>query len=192
MLSIFARRCDCKRGFEKVDSRSCKDTDECNNNPDLCGNGNCINLLGGYKCECDAGFNPDKNCDDIDECASRNACSSGFSCHNTQGSYVCSDIDECESNPNRCGNDGTCVNLDGSFKCNCDSGFTMETYSKDSKICVDQDECSIGRHQCDENSKCYNEHGGYRQRLIKIKRRKTFTKTGVSPGLGYINLPSKM
>ena len=33
----------------------------------------------------------------------------------------CSDLDECQSQP--CGEGGICNNLDGSFQCDCKSGF---------------------------------------------------------------------
>ena len=33
----------------------------------------------------------------------------------------CKDLDECQSSP--CGDGGICNNLDGSFQCDCQSGF---------------------------------------------------------------------
>lgn len=34
------------------------DLDECSENLNLCGNGQCLNAPGGYRCECDMGFVP--------------------------------------------------------------------------------------------------------------------------------------
>ena len=36
------------------------------------------------------------------------------------------DINECEANLGKCTN-GRCVNTDGSFRCDCDKGFTLST-----------------------------------------------------------------
>ncbi|XP_071884008.1 uncharacterized protein [Anas platyrhynchos] len=46
--------CDCPSGFEFVDKRNCGDFDECQN-PGICSQ-ICINLKGGYKCECSRGY----------------------------------------------------------------------------------------------------------------------------------------
>lgn len=34
------------------------DTDECAENVNLCESGHCLNIAGGYRCECDMGFIP--------------------------------------------------------------------------------------------------------------------------------------
>ena len=39
--------------------------------------------------------------------------------------YVITDVNECSNNP--CKNGATCVNLPGSYRCNCKSGYTGNT-----------------------------------------------------------------
>lgn len=46
-------------------------------------------------------------------------CQEGFE---ASGS-VCLDIDECRSTPNICGDKANCLNVPGSYKCQCDAGF---------------------------------------------------------------------
>eukprot|EP00731_Ephydatia_muelleri_P035718 Em0151g10a len=73
----------------------CQDVNECNlTNP--CGPGTCTNLVCGYSCSCQSGYQsygPVANnvtCIDIDECAvSLSNCSSNATCSNTVGSYTC-------------------------------------------------------------------------------------------------------
>lgn len=35
---------------------TCADSDECADNSNLCESGHCLNMPGGYRCECDMGF----------------------------------------------------------------------------------------------------------------------------------------
>lgn len=58
----------CGVGFRVVTSSDCvtADSDECAENSNLCESGHCLNLPGGYRCECDMGFIPTadgKSCD---------------------------------------------------------------------------------------------------------------------------------
>lgn len=82
---------------------------------------------------------------DVDECVTpANNCK--FACKNLIGSFVCicpegfaqigtdecRDINECAENPNLCQN-GYCVNLPGTYKCDCYDGFKS---SYDGKQCI--------------------------------------------------------
>ena len=42
------------------------------------------------------------------------------------------DIDECESNP--CENDGTCIDMEGEYECECESGYTG-THCETGNVC---------------------------------------------------------
>lgn len=49
------RECQCRRGFSGVDCDH--DIDECSRNKSICPqNSNCVNTIGGYYCQCLAGF----------------------------------------------------------------------------------------------------------------------------------------
>eukprot|EP00731_Ephydatia_muelleri_P031789 Em0023g296a len=87
--------CICKPGCVGDGRTTCNDVNECNlTNP--CGPGTCTNLVCGYSCSCQSGYQsygPVANnvtCLDIDECAlSLSNCSSIATCSNTVGSYTC-------------------------------------------------------------------------------------------------------
>ena len=81
---------------------------ECLLYPNLCGNGKCDNVNGGFKCDCNQGYT-------VDETGNQ-----------------CEDVNECAISPGMCGN-GECVNVPGGFKCNCDAGFAP---SKITKVCI--------------------------------------------------------
>lgn len=51
--------CICPEGYQQVGmTDECRDIDECRINSRLCSNGQCINLEGGYRCDCHIGFEP--------------------------------------------------------------------------------------------------------------------------------------
>ena len=60
------------------------------------------------------------------------------------------DINECENY--KCG--GRCVNLPGSYLCECDKGYKLE-----GDVCVDEDEC-VTQKPC--RGRCVNLIGSYR------------------------------
>uniref|UniRef100_A0A667YX29 Fibulin-1 n=1 Tax=Myripristis murdjan TaxID=586833 RepID=A0A667YX29_9TELE len=113
---------------------------------------------------------------DINECVAHTSpCQPGHTCINTVGSYTCrrntitcgrgyhlnedgtrcEDVDECRTG-NVCGNHG-CVNLVGSFRCECRVGFIFNSITK---MCEDINEC---RHYPGRlcAHKCENTEGSY-------------------------------
>ncbi|XP_073320826.1 fibrillin-1 isoform X2 [Pagrus major] len=132
-------RCACKEGFSG-DGFYCSDSDECAENGNLCESGHCLNLPGGFRCECDMGFIPTpdgKACEDIDECTFADICVNGR-CQNIPGLFRCecnlgyeldrsggncTDVNEC-ADPTICIN-GMCVNIPGSYHCNCPADFEL-------------------------------------------------------------------
>ncbi|XP_018574078.1 fibrillin-2-like [Anoplophora glabripennis] len=146
------------------------DINECAQNPNICQNGACENLIGTYRCICNPGFEADdtlKICTDINECEVEELVCSGGQCRNTPGSFqcicptgtqlnarnfVCEDVDECrELGPEACFN-GECVNTHGSYKCECDPGSILDNTGR---ICIDNRKgtcwTTLNRGRCENN-----------------------------------------
>ncbi|XP_003250904.3 fibrillin-2 [Apis mellifera] len=128
------------------------DINECAQNPNICVNGGCENLMGTYRCICDSGYEVDatgKICSDINECELEQSLCSGGQCRNTPGSFqcicpsgmrfntanhMCEDIDECEElGPGVCLN-GICIDTLGSYECECSPGYILDHTGH---ICMD-------------------------------------------------------
>jgi hypothetical protein len=89
--------------------------------------------------------------------SSRCACKVGFeTLYDTDGSMYCSDVDECEKRTDSCDIHATCVNIPGSYTCNCNPG-----YSGDGFVCVSIDECAKGLADCDEHASCFDTPGSF-------------------------------
>lgn len=54
---------------------------------------------------------------------------------------------------------GRCVNLRGSYRCECNSGFDMDGTGT---MCVDVDECKISGDSICGAGKCINTYGSFR------------------------------
>lgn len=106
------RVCDGQRDCRDGSDEPLKD---CNTNECLTNNGGCSHtcsdLKMGYECVCPAGFHliNRTHCDDVDECA---------------------DADRCTQ---------ICINLPGSFRCDCKDGFELDHVTKDCKAVTGSD-----------------------------------------------------
>ena len=68
----------------------------------------------------------------------------------------CIDFDECMETEHNCHKHATCVNSEGSYRCECNAGYRGDGFE-----CDDHNECVPGLHQCPINSHCINNRGSY-------------------------------
>ncbi|KAL0962765.1 hypothetical protein UPYG_G00345060 [Umbra pygmaea] len=177
------RNTNCGTGYELTDTNTCLDIDECAMGTHNCGmEFECRNRAGSFRCHprepCGDGYIQDAvgTCIDINECLTQsNLCQPGQTCINTVGSYTCrrysvicghgyhlsedgshcEDVDECLLEGACKGHD--CVNLLGSFRCECRPGFIFHSVIR---LCEDVNEC---RHYTGRlcAHKCENTEGSY-------------------------------
>uniref|UniRef100_A0A8D2LRZ6 Neurogenic locus notch homolog protein 1 n=1 Tax=Varanus komodoensis TaxID=61221 RepID=A0A8D2LRZ6_VARKO len=106
-------------------------TDECASSPCL-HNGNCVDKINEFTCECPRGFTGHLCQHDMDECAST-PCKNGARCVDGPDSYTCECTEgfsgpHCETDVNECDPDpchyGTCQDGIATFTCLCQPGYT--------------------------------------------------------------------
>ncbi|XP_055076971.1 protein kinase C-binding protein NELL1-like [Periophthalmus magnuspinnatus] len=164
-----SHRCDCLPGYTRVDQYSCTEHDDCSPGLHSCdANAICTNTVRGHLCTCKPGYRGngtvcrafcEEGCQSGGTCVAPNTClcASGFTGPNCE-----TDIDECSDTLVKCHNHSHCVNLPGSYHCDCRSGFHDDgTYQVDGSSCVDIDECSLLLHSCSNDSVCVNTPGGF-------------------------------
>ncbi|TKS85238.1 Fibrillin-3 Fibrillin-3 C-terminal peptide [Collichthys lucidus] len=166
--------CACPPGMEG-NGFDCQDVNECEENATLPHNCSaealCNNTNGSYICECQDGYYGDGFvCEDVDECQLATACSRNMTCSNLPGSYSCSCILDMVYDKGTCVSEETCLNTtdvchplaqctlhQGSFYCQCLSG-----YEGNGIECWDMDECDQSQKQvCPAFSNCINTNGSY-------------------------------
>ena len=167
--------CDCINGFHINEENACVDIDECADGSNSCDvNAACFNNHGGYDCVCNAGFDGSGHqCENINECATEPVCPANSTCGDISPGYFCKpdagfesiiignefvivDIDECARGSDNCHETAICVNLEGSFTCECAEGSHFDHNGE----CL-RDECSLDEHNCGTNSQCTDAHPGW-------------------------------
>ncbi|XP_038046057.1 fibrillin-1-like [Patiria miniata] len=165
--------CQCNTGYVG-NGMMCADLNECTTGQDDClaVTGDCSNTVGSFDCSCKDGYTGDgrTNCTDIDECQGNNDCSTNANCTNTVGSYqcdcvtgytgdgqtcegrllspltfftsFCTDINECTLGLDDCQQE--CSNTEGSFACNCSTGFTLRDRVCQAEMVCSDTNCTQG------------------------------------------------
>ena len=131
-----------------------------------------INNIDQVECLCNSAWTGIHCTEDVDACADQPcfgnvtcndniAPQSGYTCGKCPMGYTgdglkCSDIDECVNGTHQCNH--TCINEDGSYSCQCRSGYMLNA---DKKGCTDINECTTGSYNCSESATCINQPGSY-------------------------------
>ncbi|XP_021247175.1 fibulin-7 isoform X3 [Numida meleagris] len=108
----------------------------------------------------DPAFSRKPRCAQVEH-AQQCRCEPGFHMSGTASASLCQDVDECElyqaeGAPRLCAH--ACVNLPGSYRCACPSGYSL---LGDGKSCEDIDECALSRDNCTRGTTCINTGGGF-------------------------------
>ncbi|KAL3836485.1 hypothetical protein ACJMK2_021917, partial [Sinanodonta woodiana] len=164
--------CYCEKGYQNS-SHGCIDINECNHS--LCSD-ICSNTNGSYSCSCYKG--KELAADGLtcmkckegrygDNCTDRCSCSitNTNSCNPENGSCSCKtgwtgskcqeDVPECNNTDLICPENSNCLELPGTYLCQCNIGYIKISNG----TCSDIDEC--GSHPCQNGGNCTNTNGSY-------------------------------
>ncbi|KAL3129415.1 Calcium-binding EGF domain protein [Cryptosporidium hominis] len=174
--TIGSYECECLSGFRKHEQRLnvCVDIDECMELSVCPSSTLCINTEGSFKCECldrelifDQGrCRPINKCTDfngrLNDCSQncvlgsdgrgKCECNPGFKLHEDR--KTCVDINECEEN-NPCDlSISSCINIPGSYICDCFKSAGYMTSPINNKICININECEEDPMICGDLNMC--------------------------------------
>uniref|UniRef100_A0A4W4F9J8 Fibrillin 2b n=1 Tax=Electrophorus electricus TaxID=8005 RepID=A0A4W4F9J8_ELEEL len=145
--------CRCNVGYTTdFSGTSCVDLDECSTKQHNC-QFLCVNTIGGFTCKCPPGFTQHQG---VNTHRRTHAAATHWHVHEQSGKYTRQNNNECSSQPSMCGSRASCLNSPGSFSCECQKGFSLDSTGLE---CEDVDECG-GNHRCQHG--CQNMLGGFR------------------------------
>ncbi|XP_066903071.1 protein kinase C-binding protein NELL1 isoform X3 [Halyomorpha halys] len=131
--------------------------------------GEVVSLKQCVECECRDGsmhctrIDPDTMCPPLDCPVHKQFSAPDECCKFCPGVDYCSQGHDCHSN-------ASCLNLETSYACHCNAGFTGNGHQ-----CIDIDECTseggLEGHHCRSNTKCLNTRGGYECECLPGHRR---------------------
>ncbi|KAJ8015560.1 hypothetical protein DPEC_G00027390 [Dallia pectoralis] len=131
-------------GYQCISNLSSTPARNCVYFPNACGrNADCVRISETFLCGCvnNIGYLNSEaiRWEDVDKC--QFICSD-ISCISSSASYwcecssnPCNDIEECDKDPELCGEGGICQNLIGSYRCQCSDGYT--NYGNNGTKCVE-------------------------------------------------------
>ncbi|CAG00601.1 unnamed protein product, partial [Tetraodon nigroviridis] len=154
--------CHCHHGYHLNQIRNiCEDNNECELEPCGHGRGHCVNTDGSFKCLCRQGYKHmvqqgRPKCIGEPSWVSWSWFSGSRPMLDCACAFWCADLNEC-SKQDICGVRGQCINLPGSYKCECHGGFRIKSHRN--PICEDVNEC-LNPDAC-PGELCENTVGSY-------------------------------
>ncbi|ELU03928.1 hypothetical protein CAPTEDRAFT_197182 [Capitella teleta] len=164
-------KCTCNKGFSGNPYLICTDKDECTRGEHNCDhNAQCINYHGGFTCQCNPGYEGDgRTCiaekeakcrpGSSADCGPNEYCRTAYiggkvlnqcSCmvgYSRNSRNVCDDINECLAFTHNCDVNAYCINMAGTFKCKCKTGYLGDgrycTVKKIEDDCLGDADCGV-------------------------------------------------
>ncbi|XP_060688811.1 fibrillin-1-like [Hemiscyllium ocellatum] len=79
----------------------------------------------------------------------------------SNSSVTITERDRCQSGLNDCSGNGTCIQQNATFTCQCNAGFNDTRPNTPGRICEDIDECQTGSNTCSALATCTNTPGNF-------------------------------